>query len=154
MPDDRRRLPLRSALGLLQLPPRAPELRLLHRWLDTWAGLGLVVAGVATRSIRFPHRGHASTSMSKDHLSYCTSCKGVVRGTQRGAFARRPAVGWTLLLGSVQPLAHLVADPRLEASLATPPPDGGPTDAELSGDLRAGEHAGGQQALREARETR
>src|SRR5712692_11907080 len=28
-----------------------------------------------------------------------------------------------LLLGSVQPLAHLVADPRLEASLATPPPE-------------------------------
>jgi hypothetical protein len=25
----------RAALGFLQLPPRAPELRLLHRWLDT-----------------------------------------------------------------------------------------------------------------------
>jgi hypothetical protein len=48
------------------------------------------------------------------------------------------AVGWALLLRSVQPRGHLVADPRLEASLATPPPDGGPTDAELSGDLLAG----------------
>ncbi len=42
-----RRLPgIRAALGFLQLPPREPELRLLHRWLDTWAGLGLVVAGM------------------------------------------------------------------------------------------------------------
>src|SRR5262245_29875206 len=31
---------LRAALGFLQLPPRAPELQLLHRWLDTWAGVG------------------------------------------------------------------------------------------------------------------
>ena len=37
---------LRAALGFLQLGPRAAELRLLHRWLDNWAGLGLVVAGL------------------------------------------------------------------------------------------------------------
>jgi len=42
-----RRLPtLRAALGFLQLPPRAFELRLLHRWLDTWTGIGLIVVGV------------------------------------------------------------------------------------------------------------
>jgi hypothetical protein len=34
--DDRRLALLRAALGFLQLPPRAPELRLLHRWPDTW----------------------------------------------------------------------------------------------------------------------
>jgi hypothetical protein len=39
---DRRLATLRAALGFLQLPPRAPELRLLHRWLDTWTGLGLI----------------------------------------------------------------------------------------------------------------
>jgi hypothetical protein len=37
---------LRAALGFLQLSPRAPELRLLHLWLDSWTGLGLVVVGV------------------------------------------------------------------------------------------------------------
>jgi len=39
---------LRAAFGFLQVAPRAPELRrrLLHRWLDTWTGLGLIVVGV------------------------------------------------------------------------------------------------------------
>jgi len=40
---------LRAALGFLQLPPRAPELQLLHRWHDTWIGLGQVVGGVERR---------------------------------------------------------------------------------------------------------
>jgi hypothetical protein len=46
-PPDRRLAALRAALGFLQLAPRASELRLLHRWLDSWAGLGLVVVGMA-----------------------------------------------------------------------------------------------------------
>jgi hypothetical protein len=33
---------LRAALGLLQIPPRAPALRLLHQWLDSWTGVGLI----------------------------------------------------------------------------------------------------------------
>jgi len=36
----------RAALGFLQLPPRAPELRLLHRWLHSWAGIGLIAVGL------------------------------------------------------------------------------------------------------------
>jgi len=44
---------LRAALGFLQLSPRVPELRLLHRWLDTWTGLGLVVVGVEGQGLRF-----------------------------------------------------------------------------------------------------
>jgi len=50
---DRRRANLRAALGFLQLPPRSPELRLLHRWLDSWTGLGLVVVGVERQGLRF-----------------------------------------------------------------------------------------------------
>jgi hypothetical protein len=38
---------------LLQLAPRAAELRLLHRWLDTWTGLGLIVVGVERQGLRF-----------------------------------------------------------------------------------------------------
>jgi len=43
---DRRLTTLRAALGFLQIPPRAPDLRLLYRWLDSWAGLGLIVVGI------------------------------------------------------------------------------------------------------------
>jgi len=44
--SDRRIATLRAALAFLQLPPRAPELRLLHRWLDSWAGVGLIAVGL------------------------------------------------------------------------------------------------------------
>src|SRR5262245_13157771 len=43
--SDRRSL-LRATLAFLHLSPRAPELHLLHRWLDSWAGLGLIVGGM------------------------------------------------------------------------------------------------------------
>jgi hypothetical protein len=44
--SDRRSAVLRAALGFLQLPPRAPEVRLLHRWLDSWTGIGLIAVGL------------------------------------------------------------------------------------------------------------
>jgi hypothetical protein len=44
-PDSRPAL-LRAALGFLQLEPREPELHLLHCWLDTWSGVGLVATGM------------------------------------------------------------------------------------------------------------
>jgi hypothetical protein len=37
---------VRAALGFLQLPPRTPELQLLHRWLDSWTGIGLLAVGL------------------------------------------------------------------------------------------------------------
>jgi hypothetical protein len=43
---DPRRTLLTAALGFAQLEPRTPELRLLHRWLDTWSGLGAIAAGM------------------------------------------------------------------------------------------------------------
>jgi hypothetical protein len=50
---DRRLATPRAALGFLQLAPRAPELRLLHRWLDTWTSLGLIVVGIERHGLRF-----------------------------------------------------------------------------------------------------
>lgn len=44
---DSRALLLRAALGFTSLEPRDPELRLLHHWLDSWSGIGHVVAGMA-----------------------------------------------------------------------------------------------------------
>jgi hypothetical protein len=35
-----------AALSFLELPSGASELRLLHGWLDTWAGVGLITIGV------------------------------------------------------------------------------------------------------------
>jgi hypothetical protein len=50
--SDRRAQNLRAALGFLRLPPRAPELRLLHRWLDSWTGVGLITVGVERQGLR------------------------------------------------------------------------------------------------------
>ena len=77
---DRRLATLRAALGFLQRPPRAPELQLLHRWLDSWTGLGLVVVGVERQGLRF----------SLSHLA---------EGEWRATFMARPmfapkASGW------------------------------------------------------------
>ena len=41
-----------AALGFAQLPSQAPELQLLHRWLDTWSGLGDITVGMARRGYR------------------------------------------------------------------------------------------------------
>src|SRR5262249_33646371 len=46
MLDSRARL-LRTAVGFALVPAKAPDLRLLHCWLDTWTGIGDVVAGMA-----------------------------------------------------------------------------------------------------------
>src|SRR6185503_19839988 len=44
--SDRRLATLRTALGSLQLPPRATELQLLHCWLDAWTGVDLIAVGL------------------------------------------------------------------------------------------------------------
>ena len=49
---DRRLANLRAALGFLQLKPTEPELQMLHRWLDTWTGVGLVTVGVERQGYR------------------------------------------------------------------------------------------------------
>jgi hypothetical protein len=44
--EERARL-LRAAVVFALVPPDEPELRLLHRCLDSWSGVGYVVAGMA-----------------------------------------------------------------------------------------------------------
>ena len=41
-----------AALGFLQLKPTGPEMQLLHRWLDTWTGVGLITVGVERQGLR------------------------------------------------------------------------------------------------------
>jgi hypothetical protein len=37
---------LRAALAAVLVRGNAPELRLVHDWLDNWSGIGLIVAGM------------------------------------------------------------------------------------------------------------
>ena len=47
-----RRPALIATLGFLQVPPTEPELQLLHRRLDTWAGVGLITVRVERYGMR------------------------------------------------------------------------------------------------------
>jgi hypothetical protein len=49
---DQRRANLHATLGFLQLPATEPELQLLHQWLDTWTGVGLMTVGVERHGMR------------------------------------------------------------------------------------------------------
>jgi hypothetical protein len=71
--NDRRLATLRGALGFLQLEPRARELRMLHRWLDTWTGLGLIAVGV-------------------ERLGYRLSLSHIAEGEWRAQFMGNPLV--------------------------------------------------------------
>ena len=43
---DRRRALLTAPLAFVLLSPRAAERRSVHRWLDTWTGVGLIARGM------------------------------------------------------------------------------------------------------------
>jgi uncharacterized membrane protein len=51
---------LRAALAAVLVNADARELRLLHRWLDNWAGLGLVVAGMQRRGFQLSLGDHGA----------------------------------------------------------------------------------------------
>ena len=50
--NEQRLASLTAALGFLSIPPRAPELQLLHRWPDTWNGIGLIAVGMHRHRLR------------------------------------------------------------------------------------------------------
>jgi hypothetical protein len=37
---------LRAALAAALVPDNAPEVQLVRRWLDSWSGVGLIIAGM------------------------------------------------------------------------------------------------------------
>jgi hypothetical protein len=57
-------------MGFLSLEPREPELRLLHRWLDSWSGIGHIAAGMARQEYdlelrRYDGQGWRATSAAR-----------------------------------------------------------------------------------------
>jgi hypothetical protein len=78
---------LRAALALLRLPATERELQLLHRWLDSWTGVGLITVG-SSASATGCRRGRVAGTVHEpsDDLSVGLRCGtdavegGAVRG--------------------------------------------------------------------------
>src|SRR5262245_17593351 len=65
-----RRAVLTAALGFLQLPGQSPEVAMLHRWLDSWKGIGMIVTGMERQGddvslTRYP-QGWRGTFLRRD----------------------------------------------------------------------------------------
>jgi hypothetical protein len=77
---DRARL-LRAALAFATIEPATPELRLLHRWLDSWRGIGDLVACMARQGYdlqltRYDGRGWRATFYTTGIEHSATSATG------------------------------------------------------------------------------
>ena len=113
VPSSDRRATLRAALGFAALEICGQELRLLHAWLDTWRGIGDVVAGMARQDFdlelrRFDGRGWRATFLPSGFEHSFTSTAGSAwaatpwHAVQRAAAAtldrldtREPMRDWT-----------------------------------------------------------
>ena len=113
VPSTDRRATLRAALGFAALEICAQELRVLHAWLDTWRGIGDVVAGMARQDFdlelrRFDGRGWRATFFPSGFEHSFTSTAGSAwaatpwHAVQRAAAEtldrleiREPAPDWT-----------------------------------------------------------
>jgi hypothetical protein len=51
---------LRAALATVLIRAHTPELALVHRWLDSWSGLGLVVVGMQRQGFRLSLGDHGA----------------------------------------------------------------------------------------------
>ncbi|HEX9820823.1 MAG TPA: hypothetical protein VGD07_14570 [Methylomirabilota bacterium] len=83
---------LRAALGFVTLPaaPRHPALDALHRYLDSWRGVGVVAAGMARQDFdlqltRYAERGWRANSRTAgvQHRAGGRCSRGI--GTRRKA---------------------------------------------------------------------
>jgi hypothetical protein len=85
---DRRARVLRAAVGFALVSADQPELRLLHGWLDSWRGIGDIVAGMARHEYdlelrRYNGRGWRAMFFPSGFEHSLTSHAG-------GAWARSP----------------------------------------------------------------
>jgi len=73
MLDHRARL-LRATVGFVLVPPTEPEFRLLHRWLDSWRGIGDIVAGMARQECDHELADITSSSSNAREVVACGLC--------------------------------------------------------------------------------
>ena len=98
--EDRRRRLLLAAIAFAQLAPRARELRLLHRWLDTWRGIGAVVVGMHRQGfdvslVQYDDRGWRATFYASGVEHSPTSAVGTAFEPEPWAAVR--AAAWDAL---------------------------------------------------------
>ena len=123
MPNDRRLLLLRAAFGFLQLPPIEPELVMLHRWLDTWNGIGHVAVGMHRQGLRLSlsHIAEGRVAVRLHGRQSETRTRGLRRGADAMGRGARGGVGGAALT-SVGPddWRRVKADLRLVTGRAYP----------------------------------
>ena len=87
-----------AALAFTTIEPQTRELRLRHHWLDSWRGIGDIVAGMARQGYdlqltRYDARGWRATFYTSGMEHSATSATGSAfevspwKATQRAAFA-------------------------------------------------------------------
>jgi len=69
-----RRALLLAALAAVRVKTQAPEFAILHAWLDSWSGLGLVVVGMQRHgydlSLTHDRSGWRATFLHRSHVLY------------------------------------------------------------------------------------
>jgi hypothetical protein len=114
---DRRRAVLLAGLGFLQLADQPAELVSLRRWLDSWAGLGDVIAGLTRQGLnvelrQFPTGWRANlypTGTARSIITASTWERKPWRAVQHAGWSALktqcwPASDFPLRLGRAQPV--------------------------------------------------
>jgi hypothetical protein len=107
-----------AALGSLAVDAGAPELQLLHRWLDSWTGVGLIAVGLHRQGVGPSAHAVRRRQLARDVLRHRSralhrrcfgvGADGVAGGSDRGVGGgdeQQVNVGVTLVLSTVIGLA-------------------------------------------------
>ena len=72
---------LRAALAAVLVADNAPELRLVHNWLDSWSGIGLIVVGMSHQgfTVSLGEHGVLRWMATHEHVSVPFYMEGSVK---------------------------------------------------------------------------
>src|SRR5437867_12137754 len=110
-----RRALLLAALAAMRVKTDAPELAILHAWLDSWSGLGLVVVGMQRHGYdltlthdrsgwraTFLHRSHVLYPWVGQGLYWCATPWRAVQGAAWRALSTPFARGYSVVVEAPQ----------------------------------------------------